>query len=127
MINSVNKFMKKYDDNVPLLKVVKEDVTLITDYIGDGYAYCTEQGLSTIDDMSRFEGIILDPTYTGKALGGGIDWLKKNGKNDKTVLFWNTYNSVNLSRFCSQIEYRTLPKVFHRYFETPTQEEEWIQ
>jgi 1-aminocyclopropane-1-carboxylate deaminase/D-cysteine desulfhydrase-like pyridoxal-dependent ACC family enzyme len=126
MINSLNKFMRKYDETIPLLKLGKEDVTLITDYIGEGYAYCTEQGLTTIDEMNRFEGIMLDPTYSAKGLGGGLDWLNKNDKRDKTVLFWNTYNSVDLSHFCSQIDYRTLPKVFHRYFETPTQEEEWV-
>jgi hypothetical protein len=73
--------------------------------------------------MAELEGIPLEPTYTGKALGGGLDWLKRRGEQSKVVLFWDTYNSVDLSGLCAGVDYRSLPRGFHRYFTEPTQEE----
>jgi L-cysteate sulfo-lyase len=40
------------------------------DQVGDGYASLTTSTRSAIDLAARTEGIILDPTYTGRALAG---------------------------------------------------------
>lgn len=99
-------------------------MTLLEDYLGDGYAFLTDLGLKTVRLMKELEAIPLDTTYTGKALGGGLDWLRKQGLQDSVILFWNTYNSVDLSHLIKDADYRELPKALHKYFEEPTQEEE---
>ena len=127
MVRSLCGYMRKYDLDVPEVGCTESDVTMLTDYLGTGYAYLTETGFNTVQDMKELEGIPVDPTYTGKALGGGLDWLRRRGEQDKVTLFWDTYNSVDLSGVCSQVDYRDLPAAFHRYFKEPTQEEQFTK
>jgi len=105
--------------------VSEEELILLGDYLGEDYAAFTDVGCQCVDDMRELEDIPLEHTYTGKALGGGLDWLKKQGKSDATILFWNTYNSVDLSEKAATIDYKTLPEKFHKYFREPVQEETW--
>jgi D-cysteine desulfhydrase len=123
MIGHINDFMRKYDKSVPKLIIKQDDLILLEDYMGKEYGYFTEEGYRIIKEMQDLEGIPLEPTYTGKALAGGLDWLKNIMEHDKTVLFWNTYNSIDLSEKASVIDYETLPPKFHKYFEEPTQDE----
>ena len=124
-VRSLCGYMRKHDLGVPPVSCTESDVTMLTEYLGAGYAHHTEIGFNTVREMTDLEGIPVDPTYTGKALGGGLDWLKRKGEQGKVTLFWDTYNSVDLSGACSQVDYRELPAAFHRYFEEPTQEEQW--
>jgi len=125
MIEHINKYMRRYDPSVPLLNISEKDLILLEDYLGEEYAAFNEYGCQCVDDMLELEGIHLEHTYTGKALGGGLDWLKKQSKTDATILFWNTYNSVDLSEKAATIDYRSLPEEFHKYFIEPVQEEMW--
>jgi len=123
MIRDINVFMRKYDPKVPLVEVNKDELFLLGDYLGEDYAVFTETCCDAVNEMRELEGIPIDHTYTGKALGGGLDWLKKKEEQDKVVLFWNTFNSVDLSDKAATVDYRDLPRGFHRYFIEPTQEE----
>jgi len=123
MIRDLNQFMQKHDSSVPLVDVRDDDLILLEDYLGEDYACFTECGCGCVDDMMRLENIPLEHTYTGKALGGGLDWLRKKDEIDATILFWNTYNSRDLTEKAATIDYKTLPKEFHKYFTEPLQEE----
>jgi len=125
MIGDIIRLMRKYDSTVPSVDVSEEELILLGDYLGEDYAAFTDLGCQCVDDMRELEDIELEHTYTGKALGGGLDWLKKQGKSNSTILFWNTYNSVDLSEKAATIDYKTLPKKFHKYFTEPVQEETW--
>jgi D-cysteine desulfhydrase len=125
MIGHINNFMRKYDSTVPLVDIQEENLILLEDYLGDDYAAFTDCGCQCVDDMLEIEDIQLEHTYTGKAFGGGLDWLKKQRKVDATILFWNTYNSVDQSDKAATIDYKTLPEKFHKYFTEPVQEETW--
>jgi D-cysteine desulfhydrase family pyridoxal phosphate-dependent enzyme len=65
----------------------------ITDqgYIGEGYAIPTAAGIEAIRITARAEGILLDPVYTGKAMAGMIDHIRK-GLIDpsETIVFLHT-------------------------------------
>ncbi len=125
MIRDINNFMRRYDTTVPRVDMLEEDLILLEDYLGEDYAAFSDCSCQCVDDMLEFEDIHLEHTYTGKAMGGGLDWLKKQGKTDETILFWNTYNSVDLSEKAATVDYKTLPAKFHKYFTEPVQEETW--
>jgi D-cysteine desulfhydrase len=125
MIKHINNYMRKNDPSVPLIEIPEEDLILLEDYLGDDYAAFTDCGCQCVDDMLELEDIPLEHTYTGKAFGGGLDWLKKQGESDASILFWNTYNSVDLSDKAATIDYKKLPAKFHEYFTEPVQEETW--
>ena len=67
------------------------DVDLNSDYIGAGYGMVGELENEAISIMAKQEGILLDPVYTGRAMGGLIDMIRnrKITSNDN-VLFWHT-------------------------------------
>lgn len=123
LVNKTCSLMRRYDASVPEVRVMEDDLTLITDYLGEGYAHLTEEGIKTVELMRALEDIPLEHTYTGKALGGGVDWLRRQGLEDRVILFWNTYNSVDLTHLIEDADYHELPPSLHRYFEEPTQEE----
>lgn len=75
----------------------KKDVTLNEDYLGDGYGIIGEREREAIALTARHEGILLDPVYTGRAMGGMIDMIRAgNFGTDETVLFWHTGGSPAL-------------------------------
>jgi len=58
--------------------------------------------------MARTEGILLDPVYTGRAMAGLIDLIRKRefGK-DETIVFWHTGGSAALFAYAEQLLART--------------------
>jgi D-cysteine desulfhydrase family pyridoxal phosphate-dependent enzyme len=53
-------------------------------YVGPGYARPSEQGCAAVRRVARAEGIVLDTTYTGKAMSGFIA-LASPGQRGKIV------------------------------------------
>lgn len=60
-------------------------------YVGERYGVPTPQGLAAISTVAQNEGILLDPVYTGKAMGALIDHIR-TGKigADEPVVFLHT-------------------------------------
>ena len=72
--------------------VETNDVSLIErTYVGRGYAVPTDDGTAAIRRLVRLEGLLLDPTYTGKAFAGLLD-LHASGHfgDEEPVIFWHT-------------------------------------
>ncbi len=109
--------LAKYDKSIPKLSF--EHLILDDAYFGEAYGKPTPEGLKAINLIKEYEDITLDPTYTGKTFAGLIDYVrtKKIKIKDKTVLFWNTFNSVDYSEIISKMDYQRLPKKLHWVFE----------
>tara|TARA_R110000744_G_scaffold13011_10_gene38292 strand:+ start:8737 stop:9735 length:999 start_codon:yes stop_codon:yes gene_type:complete len=68
-----------------------DDVQLIDDYIGQGYGVVGNLVREAISLCAQFEGILLDPVYTGRAMGGLIDMIRQGRfASSSNVLFWHT-------------------------------------
>lgn len=48
-------------------------IELVDGYIGEGYAIPTPRAIEAIKNVARCEGVLMDPTYTGKAMVGFLD------------------------------------------------------
>lgn len=69
----------------------REELEIIDGYVGRGYALSDKKELDFIYKLSRMEGVILDPVYTGKAMYGLTEEIKKgNIKGIKNLLFIHT-------------------------------------
>lgn len=80
--------MKYMGINMP---VPTEEINIIDGYVGRGYALSRPEELRFIRDLSRLEGIILDPVYTGKTMYGLTEEIKKGTFNKyKNILFIHT-------------------------------------
>ena len=59
--------------------------------MGEGYQEPTEDSDRAARFLARTEGILLDNTYTAKAMAGLIQLIKDGTFMEKeTVLFWHT-------------------------------------
>jgi len=73
------------------LTITPDDVIIYDGYIGEGYGMVTDSGVEAIRLLARTEGIFTDPVYTGKAMAGLIDLVKKGYfKSTDTVVFIHT-------------------------------------
>jgi D-cysteine desulfhydrase family pyridoxal phosphate-dependent enzyme len=67
------------------------DVLANADYCAAGYGVLTEAEREAVQLFAKYEGLLLDPVYTGRAAAGMIDLIRKGFfEKDKTVLFWHT-------------------------------------
>ena len=73
-------------------------------YLGAGYAIMGDPEKEAISLVARTEGILLDPVYTGRAMAGLIDLIRKGefGK-DETIVFWHTGGSAALFAYADQL------------------------
>jgi L-cysteate sulfo-lyase len=77
--------------------VKRHHVVANSDYVGQGYGIPTEGMVEAVKMLARFEGILLDPVYTGKAMAGLIDLVrKKKFEQGSNVVFLHTGGSVGL-------------------------------
>jgi D-cysteine desulfhydrase len=97
------------------------DLDIRNDCLGEGYARFTQKAVDAADFIKRKTGIILNGAYSAKAFSALLDDAGKGILNGKTVLFWNTYNSRDLSHMAKSVDYHRLPGDFHRYFEEDVQ------
>ena len=66
-------------------------IRLNGDYCGAGYGVLQPLDIEGVKLFARYEGITLDPVYTGRAAGGLIDLCRKGFfKPTERVLFWHT-------------------------------------
>lgn len=74
-----------------------EDVKANCDYVGAGYGVPTEGMVEAIKLVARSEGILLDPVYSGKAMAGLIDLIRKGYfKKGQNIVFVHTGGSAAL-------------------------------
>ncbi len=81
------------------------DLILNSDYVGEGYGVIGELENEAIALTAQTEGILLDPVYTGRAMGGLLDMIR-TGKIKKTdsVLFWHTGGAPALFAYASALD-----------------------
>lgn len=121
LINRTNSLLRSLDSSFPTFQFSAADVDIRHRYFGSRYGLFTEEATEAVSMMRVCEGIKLDGTYTGKALAALIDDARHGCLQDKVVLFWNTLNSRSRPEFVSDLDYRDLPRCFHRYFEEEVQ------
>ena len=77
--------------------VKREHIVANSDYVGAGYGVPTDGMREAVKLAARFEGILLDPVYTGKGFDGLIDHVKKGFfSKDGNVVFLHTGGSAGL-------------------------------
>ena len=68
-----------------------DQILVNADYLGEGYGIMNSQDRQAVHLFAKYEGLLFDPVYTGRAAGGMIDLIQKGFfSKDETVLFWHT-------------------------------------
>lgn len=67
------------------------DVMVNDQYLGKGYGIPSSEEIEAIRLFARYEGLLLDPVYTGRAAAALIDLIRKGYfKPQDRILFWHT-------------------------------------
>ncbi|MDX1687114.1 MAG: D-cysteine desulfhydrase family protein [Candidatus Promineifilaceae bacterium] len=83
---------------------VASEVDVNDDYLGEGYAVVGETEREAIRMVAQLEGLMLDPVYTGRAMGGLIDLIRWGAfTRGQTVLFWHTGGTAALPAFSDRL------------------------
>jgi D-cysteine desulfhydrase family pyridoxal phosphate-dependent enzyme len=73
-------------------------------YLGGGYGIVSNLEREAIRLLGSREGIVLDPVYTGRAMGAMLDLIrKKTFRPDETVLFWHTGGAPALFAYAKDL------------------------
>ncbi len=120
---TVQKLMQKtygsLKNKCDLVPEINIPTPVINDnYYGQGYGYPTEKGQIASRMLKEKENITLDPCYTAKAFAAVLDQCGQ----DKTepILFWHTYNGVNLEKEAQQVDTKILPEAFQKILSEET-------
>lgn len=86
ILESVNCYLRElgYEE------ISDDVVTFVDDFVLNGYGTYNDQIIHTIKNILFFEGIPSDPTYTGKAFWGMIEYIKKMEIVNQNILFIHT-------------------------------------
>jgi D-cysteine desulfhydrase len=84
--------------------IARDAVVCFDEYVGPGYSLPTPQMAEAVRMLARLEGVLIDPVYTGKAMAGLIDLVRKGTfKKDENVLFVHTGGSPALYVYMEEI------------------------
>jgi len=73
------------------LGLSSDDVRVFDEYYGEGYGIPTPEMVEAVHLVARSEGILLDPVYSGKAMAGLLDLIRRGHfEPTQNVLFIHT-------------------------------------
>lgn len=106
---SIDESVEDLKKNVPVIanlgaeklgvsfRVVPEDILANDEYCQAGYGVFGAGEREAIELFARYEGLLLDPVYTGRAAAGLIGLIRQRMfREDESVLFWHTGGQVAL-------------------------------
>lgn len=90
-----NKIFRLAEETANLLnepiQFEQKDILVNADYLGGGYGVMGDREIEAIHLFAKYEGILLDPVYTGRAAAGLLDLIRQKYFNSsESVLFWHT-------------------------------------
>jgi D-cysteine desulfhydrase len=121
LMDRTQQLLRTLDPTFPEVHIDGDDLTIRDDFLGEGYARFTAASVNASKLLQDQGGIEANGTYTAKAFAALVHDAQQGILKDKTVLFWNTYNSRPFPDAVATMDYHLLPPAFHRYFETDVQ------
>ena len=84
--------------------MLTEKINIIEGYVGDGYGLVSHDVLKMIKKLSRLEGVVFDPVYTGKAFHGLLAEIDKGRfKDERDLVFVHTGGLFGLFPYADQL------------------------
>jgi 1-aminocyclopropane-1-carboxylate deaminase/D-cysteine desulfhydrase-like pyridoxal-dependent ACC family enzyme len=111
-------FLKKRCPTIPAMSM--DTPLIVENYLGEGYGFPTEEGTRAYRFVKEKANIVLEPTYTAKTFAAVMDYCRSPQESTGPVLYWHTYNAVDLSGLAESVDDQALPKPLRKFVtETP--------
>jgi D-cysteine desulfhydrase len=115
--NAALRRLRALGADVPALAIAPADFDLVRDQLGAGYGAPTTAAREAVEAAARC-GVLLETTYTGKALAALRERAVRAAWPQRPVLFWNTYNGVDVeARAPRPLDPGSLPPRFRRFLD----------
>lgn len=116
LIRDTNQLLHDADPSFAIFEWNEEEFDINTAYLGDGYACKTLEGELARAFFLNLEDIILDETYTAKAVAALISDSRSGIlKSTDVVLYWHTYCSNSFSDLINEIDVNQIPEELQKY------------
>lgn len=102
MANGALGLLREAGADIGSVRVTDDDLTLLHDHFGGEYGCVTDEARAAVDLCAR-HGVGIETTYTGKAFAGMTKYLRNHSARLGPAVFWNTYNSVDLSAIADAV------------------------
>ena len=85
--------------------VARDDIIADCNYIGAGYGEPTDSMNEAVLMLARYEGLLFDPVYSGKALAGMIDYIRQGRfAAGQKIIFLHTGGSAALFAYADSLQ-----------------------
>jgi D-cysteine desulfhydrase len=92
LANDVLRWLQHADAAVPRVRVGYDDFDVVTDQLGRGYGHPTAAGEAAAEWIGS--RLLLEPTYTAKALAACLDHCRSRARPGEVVLYWHSANAA---------------------------------
>jgi D-cysteine desulfhydrase len=118
LANATLRLLSRAGAPVPRLVIGPRDFEVEHRFFGGAYGRATPPSKDAVARMRTLEGIELETTYTGKALAGLLDLIRRERLFSRPLLFWNTASSADLRPLLSQAPRREdVPPEIRRFLD----------
>jgi D-cysteine desulfhydrase family pyridoxal phosphate-dependent enzyme len=81
-----------------------EEIDVNDQFLGGGYGVMGELEREAIQTFARYEGLIVDPVYTGRAAGGLMELIRSGViDREERILFWHTGGTPAVFAYAKQL------------------------
>ena len=95
LTNATLRFLTRRGWHHNTLPLRADDLTVIHSQYGKGYGVPTKRTHDSIRLAAETEGLVLEETYTGKAMAGLIDDIRSGQVGpSESIVFWHTYGNI---------------------------------
>lgn len=117
LFRETNEYLHSHDPSFTKFEVSEIDFEIrYAPKIPKGQ-FLSESGAQAMTRVKDLANLQLDEVFTANAFAALIADADNGRLRDKTVLWWNSYNSRDFSDQIATADYHQLPKAFHHYFE----------
>jgi 1-aminocyclopropane-1-carboxylate deaminase/D-cysteine desulfhydrase-like pyridoxal-dependent ACC family enzyme len=115
LVRETQDLLHAADAAFPTFQWREGDIDVASGFLGEEYARFTPAGMEAVR-MAADAGVRLEGTYTGKTLSALLAHGRSGRLEGKTVLFWNTYSSADISALVAGAEVSRVPARLRGYF-----------
>ncbi len=113
LIRQTYRYLTKRSASIPAITISVPEI--LEEFFGNGYGVPTQDGATAYCAVKEKENIILDPTYTAKTFAAVMEYCRMHQGDQNPVLYWHTYNSLDLSAQADSVDRRGLPEPLQRF------------
>ena len=118
LFRETNDLLRSLDPSFPVFEISESAFHIRAGYERQKDSLMTSAGVQAMAQAKELANLQLDEMFTANSFAALLADGESGNLQDKTIVWWNTYNSRDFSSQIKSGDYHKLHKSFHRYFES---------